>query len=112
VRPADVAADNQDRGRFSARRKTKVILRLLRGEDIDLISREIGVTAATVSGWRDHFLAGGQAALKTRQQDEREDEIHRLKAKIGDQTMEIELLHEEARRLKQNLPLASRRSRT
>lgn len=87
MNPADIAADNQDRGRFSARRKTKAILRLLRGEDIDLISRELGVTAATVSGWRDHFLAGGQAALKTRQQDEREDEIHRLKAKIGDQTM-------------------------
>jgi helix-turn-helix protein len=86
--------------------------RLLRGEDIDVISRELGVTAATVSGWRDHLLAGGQAALKTRQNDEHEEEVRRLKAKIGDQTMEIELLHEEARRLKQNLPLASRRSRT
>ncbi len=110
--PADVSATDQDRGRYSARRKTKAILRLLRGEDIDVVSRELGVTAATVSGWRDHFLAGGQAALKTRQHDEHEEEVRRLKAKIGDQTMEIELLHEEARRLKQNLPLASRRSRT
>ena len=110
--PADVSATDPDRGRYSARRKTKAILRLLRGEDIDVVSRELGVTAATVAGWRDHFLAGGQAALKTRQPDARDEEVMRLKAKIGDLTMENELLYEEARRLKQNLPLASRRSRT
>jgi len=112
VRTADVPASDVDRGRFSARRKTKAILRLLRGEDIDTVSRELGVTAATVSGWRDHFLAGGQEALKTRQNDLHDEEVKRLKAKIGDQAMEIELLHEEARRLKSNLPLAYRRSRT
>ncbi len=40
-------------------------LRLLRGEDLELVSRELGVTAAELSGWRDTFLAGGEAALKT-----------------------------------------------
>lgn len=49
--PADVSATDPDRGRYSARRKTKAILRLLRGEDIDVVSRELGVTAATVAGW-------------------------------------------------------------
>ena len=49
MKPADVAVSNEDRGRFSARRKSKAILRLLRGEDIDVVSRELGVTAATVS---------------------------------------------------------------
>ncbi len=53
--PADVPATDQDRGRYSARRKTKAILRLLRGEDIDVVSYELGVTAATVECWRDHF---------------------------------------------------------
>jgi hypothetical protein len=95
--PADVSAGHPDRGRYSARRKTQAVIRLLRGEDIDALSRELGVTAATVSGWRDHFLVGGQAALKTRQADARDEEVHRLKAKIGDQTMEIELLREEQR---------------
>lgn len=112
MEPADVSAGHSDRGRFSTRRKTQVVIRLLRGEDIDSLSRELGVTAATVSGWRDHFLVGGQAALKTRQQDARDEEVMRLKAKIGDVTMENELLREEQRRLKQHLPLASRRSRT
>lgn len=110
--PADVSARHPDRGRYSARRKTAAVVRVLRGEDIDTVSREYGVTAATVSGWRDHFLAGGQAALKTREADERDEEVMRLKAKIGDITMENELLREENRRFKQNLPLASRRSRT
>jgi hypothetical protein len=44
--------DTQDRGRFSARRKTEAVLRLLRGEDLDTLSRELGVVAATLSGWR------------------------------------------------------------
>jgi predicted RNase H-like nuclease (RuvC/YqgF family) len=110
--PADVSAGHPDLGRYSTRRKTQVVIRLLRGEAIDALSRELGVTAATVSGWRDHLLAGGQSVLKTRQPDAREEEVHRLKAKIGDQAMEIELLREKQRRLKQNLPLACWRSRT
>jgi hypothetical protein len=36
-----------DRGRFSARRKTDAILRPLRGEDLEPLSREYGVAAAT-----------------------------------------------------------------
>ena len=51
-------------GRFSARGKTETILRLLRGEPLDGVARELGVTAATLAQWREYFLAGGQAALK------------------------------------------------
>ena len=68
-----------DRGRFSAKRKTDAVLRLLRGEDLELVSRELGVIAATLSGWRDDFLAGGHAALKSRPTDDRDDEIARLR---------------------------------
>jgi hypothetical protein len=96
--PADVSAGHPDRGRYTARRKTQAVICLLRGEDIDALLPGARRAAATVSGWRDHFLVGGQAALKTRQADARDEEVHRLKAKIGDQTMEIELLREEQRR--------------
>ena len=48
-----------ERGRFSSRRKTATVLRLLRGDSLELLARELGVTAATLSGWRDDFLAGG-----------------------------------------------------
>ena len=53
-------------GRFSARRKRETVLRLLRGEDLESVSRELGITAARASQWRDQFLAAGQASLKSR----------------------------------------------
>ena len=96
-------------GRFSARRKTDALLRLLRGEPLDSLARELGVTAATVAHWREHFLAGGQAALKSRLADERDDEIQRLRAKVGEITMNNELLLERCHRLEANLPLPRRR---
>src|SRR5689334_11050581 len=46
-------------GRMSRPRKREAMLRLLRGEDLEMVSRALGVTAATLSGWRDAFLAAG-----------------------------------------------------
>lgn len=37
---ADVTARHPDRSRYSARRKADAVVRLLRGEDIDTLSRE------------------------------------------------------------------------
>jgi hypothetical protein len=42
------------------------VLRLLRGEDLETVSRSLGVTAATLTTWRDAFLAAGEAALTAR----------------------------------------------
>jgi hypothetical protein len=53
-------------GRMSRQRKTAAVLRLLRGEDLEMVSRSLGVTAATLSGWRDAFLAAGEAALTSK----------------------------------------------
>ena len=53
-------------GRMSRQRKTAAVLRLLRGEDLETVSRSLGVTAATLSAWRDAFLAAGEAALTTK----------------------------------------------
>ena len=96
-------------GRFSARRKTETILRLFRGESLDSLARELGVTAATLAQWREAFLAGGHTALKSRLADERDDEIQRLRAKVGEITMNNELLLERCHRLEANLPLPRRR---
>jgi hypothetical protein len=41
-----------------------VVLRLLRGEEIDLLSRELRVPAARLATWRDAFLSGGREAMK------------------------------------------------
>src|SRR5262249_50556111 len=88
---------SDDRGRFSAKRKTDAVLRLLRGEDLELVSRELGVTAATLSGWRDDFLAGGQAALKSRPADDRDAGIARLRAKVGELATDNELVLKRCR---------------
>jgi transposase-like protein len=100
-------------GRFSAQRKAQAIIRLLRGEDLETLSRQLGVTAATLSQWREEFLTAGTVALKshTNEHDHRGELIERLRAKIGELTMENELLYEKARRLDEQLPLARRRSR-
>jgi hypothetical protein len=96
---------------MSARRKQSAVLRLLRGEDLELLSRELGVTAAELSAWRDAFLAAGEAALKSRPADGRDVEIGRLKAKVGELTMANELLDAKIDRLETHRPLAHRRSR-
>ena len=90
--------------RFSAQKKAHAAQRLLRGEAIDALSRELGVTAATLSEWRDKFLAAGEAALKSREPTAQDDEVLRLKAMIGDLAMRNELLAEKARLLEANHP--------
>ena len=45
-----------ERGRWSSRRKMEVVLRVLKGETLDALSREIGVTPACLSQWREQFL--------------------------------------------------------
>jgi transposase-like protein len=82
---------------------------MLRGESLDSLARELGVTAATLAHWREQFLAGGQAALKSRPADERDEEIQRLRAKVGEITMSNELLLDRCHRMEANLPLARRR---
>ena len=105
---ADVDGSREP-GRFSARRKTETILRMLRGESLDILARELGVTAGTLATWREQFLAGGQTALKSRPADDRDDEIQRLRAKVGEITMNNELLLERCHRMEANLPLPRRR---
>ena len=97
-------------GRFSAGRKREVVLRLLRGEDLESVSRAVGITAARASHWRAQFLAAGQAGLKSRATDARDDDHRRLQAKIGELLMETELLYAKVDQLEASGPLARRRS--
>jgi transposase-like protein len=99
------------RRRMSAARKQEAVLRILRGEDLELISRELGVTAADLSGWRDSFLAAGAASLKSRSEDSRDRELRAMKEKIGDLTMANELLEAKIDKMEGGRPLVRRRSR-
>jgi len=89
----------------------EVVLRLLRGEGLDLVAREFGVTAHTLASWRESFLGAGEAGLKSRKGDPVFEENSRLKSKVGELTMEIELLYEKIDRMEAGLHPTSRRSR-
>jgi transposase-like protein len=111
ARRATGEGPGQGNKRFSARRKVEIVLRLLRGEDLELLSRELGVTAARLSRWRDQFLRAGQAELKKQPQDARDEEIARLRQKLGEVTMDNELLQKKIKHLEDGRPLPRRRSR-
>jgi Transposase len=76
--------------RYSVQRKMAVVARLLRGEPLDVVAREANVSVAKLTEWRDRALAGAASALKERERDDREDEIARLKSKLGEITMDNE----------------------
>src|SRR4030088_3333120 len=78
--------------RFSVQRKLAIVARLLRGEPLDLVARQTNVSVARLTEWRDRALAGAATALKERERDDRDDEIARLKSKVGEITMDNELL--------------------
>ena len=97
--------------RFSARQKAEVVLRLLRGEALDLVSRALGIPAARLTMWREAFLEAGQDALQKPPLDDHDRELACLRQKLGESTMEIELLREKIGRLETSRPLPPRRSR-
>ncbi len=97
--------------RFSAQRKLEAVRRLMRGAPLELVARELNVTAARLSAWQDRAVLGAGSALKDRERDRRDDEISRLKGKVGEITMENELLREKIRRMESGSPLARRRSK-
>src|SRR5215212_7365299 len=96
-------------GRMSRQRKSAAVLRLLRGEDLETVSRELGVMAATLTGWRDACLAGGEAALTTRAATGEELESERLKVKLGAALIERDLLNEKIALLEAGRPFVRRR---
>jgi transposase-like protein len=118
---APACAQNADAGapsgaagperRFSAQRKLAVVSRLLRGEPLETVARELNITAARLSEWRDRALVGAEAAMKERERDSRDEELLRLRAKLGEITMANELLEQKIVALEGGRPLARRRSK-
>ena len=96
--------------RFFAKHKAQAVLRILRGEPVELVSRDIGITAAVLSSWRDSFLTSGTQGF-ARKTPAQEAETKRLNAKIGELSMENELLREKIARMEQNRPFAVSRSK-
>lgn len=98
--------------RWSATRKREVVLRLLRGESLDLISREIGIEVYRLEHWRNKALAAMDAGLKERADDDPVqaglDAAHK---RVGELSMENELLRAKIGRLEAGTPFHRARSR-
>ena len=75
--------------RWSAGRKAEVVVRLLRGEDIGEVSREIRVPPPELERWRRKFLEGAREGLKAKNAPD--GELMRTRAKLGEMTMRVEL---------------------
>ena len=84
---------------------------VLRGEPLETIARELNVTAARLSEWRGRALAAAEAAMKERGRDGRDEELLRLRAKLGEVTMANELLERKVAALEEGRPLGRRRRR-
>ncbi len=97
--------------RWSASRKRDVVLRLLRGEPLDAVSREVGVEVYRLEKWKTRALAGLERGLKEQAGEPLAAELDAAKRHIGELSMENELLRSRARAAERRLPLATRRSR-
>jgi len=110
---ADVQGPLGPNQRWSAGRKRDVVLRMLRGEPIAKLSRELGVEIYRLEQWREQALAGLEVGLRPRSTDDPlQRELDAAKRHIGELSMEVELLRHRARSAEGRLPLGMRRSRS
>jgi transposase len=90
-----MAESTPKRNRWTQARKIAVVLEVLRGGEAAELARTHGLSQAQLFCWRDQFLAGGQAALKTRRarvELEQEQRLQALERKVGQLTLENEIL--------------------
>ena len=92
---ADVPEDVQ---RWTAKRRVALVLSIVRGEtSVAEAARKHGLTVAEIEEWRDRFFLGAENALRARPKDEealKDEQIKRLKQKIGELVLDLDILKE------------------
>ena len=94
--------------RWSARRKADAVMRLLRGERLDELSRELRVEAHRLAAWRDEFIASGVEGLKATPAPPGDRRLKEAERKIGELTLENEILAAAARKRGLQIPPGKR----
>lgn len=92
IQRAEQRAVGEREVRWSVRRKEGVVMRLLRGEPLDLLARESGQPAGRIAGWREEFLAAGREGLKSRPAPLEEVALREAQRKVGELSMEVDIL--------------------
>jgi transposase len=102
--------DHRSQPRWSAGKKTDAVLRLLRGESLEELSRELQVEAHRLAAWRDGFLAAGKQGPKGQRPDRSPDDraLKQAERKIGQLTMPNEVLRAAAEKRGLQIPPAKR----
>jgi len=96
--------------RWTTARKREVVIRLLRGESIEALSRELSVESYRLQEWYDRAMASLETGLKERGGgDPVELQLKRAQAMVGEWTMMNELYQERLRWVEQR-PFAPKRS--
>ena len=97
-----------EQGLDESARKREVVLRLLRDEPVQLLSRQLGVEIFRLEQWREKAIGGIDASLKQRKGDPVQAELDSAMKRIGELTMQVELLEAKTETFG---PLGRRRSR-
>jgi hypothetical protein len=95
--------------RWSAHRKKDAVLRMLRGEPTELLSQELSIEAGRLEEWHDRALQGIEDALKFREGDPHLAELEAAMRRIGEITLENEMLRERLK--KQQISLTKKKPR-
>jgi|SRR5215210_2623507 len=94
--------------RWSVARKREVVLRLLRGESAEMLCRELGLPMYKLGQWHQKAEAALDGALKEREADPADSQLAAALQRIGELSMEVELLRA---RIERPGPLGRRKSR-
>lgn len=73
---------------LTSKKKTEIVIALLRGEDIEFLSRKHEVTISEISQWRDLFISNGENGFK---RDPEQSKLQKAERLIGQLQMELEL---------------------
>jgi transposase len=98
--------------RWSSARKREIVRRLLRGEPLDMLAREIVVEPYRLERWRGRALTGIDASLKERaENDPLQAGLDAAHQRLGELGMENALLRAKIARLENGVPFHRARSR-
>ena len=100
--PEEPAVESPDEiQRWTARRRTALVLSILKGEmTVEEVARRHGLAVSEVEEWKERLLSAAYNALRSRPRDEdalRDEQIRRLKQKVGELVLEVDLLREATR---------------
>lgn len=99
-----VAEEQKNETRWSARRKADAVMRLLRGESLEEVSRDIRVEAHRLAAWRDDFIASGTEGLKANPGQGEDRRVRELERKVGELTLDNDILRTAARKRGLKIP--------